>query len=262
VKLLPKGSKRFWTDSHIQAFIESTAEKTKQQVQASNPGEPPKPIDFAPLIRDWAEKYGFTPEEAKAQIDKWVADVEKSQQDFYKLCLAAFADRNFGKAGDLFAEAGQNSEKQLKAVEKRQGDLEVERTALLRETVRNYQKEGDAHYSEYAFLKAQAAYQKALTFVDRQSEPALWAQTQVEMGMASEELATRSDGSEVARNFGHAVASYRAALEVRTRQQLPQDWAATQNNLDHRSVESWPIWFSSILYFQRKMTGSALICSK
>jgi ubiquinol-cytochrome c reductase cytochrome b subunit len=33
-------------------------------------------------------------------------------------------------------------------------------------------------------------------------------------------------------------------------------------SLDHRSVESWPIWFSSILYFQRKMTGSALICSK
>ena len=66
VKLLPKGSKRFWTDSHIQAFIESTAEKAKQQVQASNRGEPPKPIDFAPFIRDWAEKYGFTPEEAKA----------------------------------------------------------------------------------------------------------------------------------------------------------------------------------------------------
>jgi hypothetical protein len=28
--------------------------------------------------------------------------------------------------------------------------------------------------------------------------------------------------------------------------------------LDHRSVESCPIEFSSILYFQRKMTGSAL----
>ena len=32
--------------------------------------------------------------------------------------------------------------------------------------------------------------------------------------------------------------------------------------LDDRSVESYPITISSILYFQRKMTGSALICSK
>ena len=164
------------------------------------------------------------------QIDKWVADVETSQQDFYKLGLAAFADRNFGKAGDLFAEAGHNSEKQLKAVEKQQGDLGAKRTALLRETVRNYQKEGDAHYSEYAFSRAQAAYQKALTFVDRKSQPALWARTQVEIGMARDELATRSEGPEIARNFAQAVAAYRAALEVRTREQLPQDWAMTQDD--------------------------------
>jgi hypothetical protein len=124
-------------------------------VPANKPGEPPKPVDFAPLIRDWAEKYGFTPEEAKAQIDKWVADVETAQQDFNKLGLAAFAEHNFGKAAGLFSEAGQNSEKQLKLVEKQQIDIEAKRTALLRETARNYKREGDADYSGYAFSKAQ-----------------------------------------------------------------------------------------------------------
>jgi NRE family putative nickel resistance protein-like MFS transporter len=39
-------------------------------------------------------------------------------------------------------------------------------------------------------------------------------------------------------------------------------WAALTLLLDHCSVESCPMLVSSILYFQRKITGSALICSK
>ena len=36
----------------------------------------------------------------------------------------------------------------------------------------------------------------------------------------------------------------------------------SSGNLDYHSVESYPMVVSSILYFQRKITGSALICSK
>lgn len=52
VKLLAKGSKRFWTDHFIQTFIERTARKAKLQVKAANPGERPKRIDFAPMIHE------------------------------------------------------------------------------------------------------------------------------------------------------------------------------------------------------------------
>jgi hypothetical protein len=81
--------------------------------------------------------------------------VEKATPDFYKLGLAAFADHNFHKAGDLFSQAGQDSEKQRKVVDAKRADL-------LQEAIRNYEKSGDARYSDYAFADALASYQKAL----------------------------------------------------------------------------------------------------
>jgi hypothetical protein len=46
IRLLRKGSKKFWTDKFIETFIEDTAEKAKLQVELSNPQEKPKPVDF------------------------------------------------------------------------------------------------------------------------------------------------------------------------------------------------------------------------
>jgi len=46
IKLLPKGSKKFWTEHFIQSFIESAVEKAKLQVKASGPGEPPKRVEL------------------------------------------------------------------------------------------------------------------------------------------------------------------------------------------------------------------------
>jgi hypothetical protein len=131
IQLLPKGSKRFWTDKFIQTFIEDTAEKAKLQVKLADRQENQKPVDFGPLIKEWASKYGFSPEEAKGQIDKWVAEVQAAQEDFYKLGLAAYAEHNFRKAGELFDEAGQNSERQLAAATKQAAEAEATRSRLL-----------------------------------------------------------------------------------------------------------------------------------
>src|SRR5262249_3185457 len=51
------------------------------------------------------------------------------------------------------------------------------------------------------------------------------------LGIALEELGTRSTGEQSAQYLEQSVTAHRAALEVRTREQLPQDWATTQNNL-------------------------------
>ena len=231
IRLLPKGSKKFWTDEFIETFIESTAEQAKLQTRLEVQQGKPEPVDFGPMIKDWATEYGFTPEEAKEQIDKWVAEVQENEGDFYRLGLAAFAEKNFGKAGELFSEAGRNSAKQLAAVVRQETELGAERVRLAQETVRNYRKAGDAHYSDYAFVAALGAYQDALRFVEREKEPELWAAVQVDLGLAKQAIGARTEGPVVRQYLAQAVAAYRAALQVRTREQLPQQWAMTQNNL-------------------------------
>ncbi len=70
VRLLPVGSKLFWTQDRIEKFIQDTAEQSKQQVK---PEGKPEEIDFSRYIKDWAAKYGFNAQQAKEEIDKWIA---------------------------------------------------------------------------------------------------------------------------------------------------------------------------------------------
>lgn len=224
IRLLPKGSKKFWTDQFIESFIESTKEKAKLQVKLADKQEKPKPVDFGPMIREWAEKYGFTPEEARKQIDQWIAEVQRNQDDFYKLGLAAFAERNFRKAGDLFTEAAERSAKELRVAKQ-------EEAKLVEETVRNYRAAGDARSNDYEFESALSAYEKALDLVDRGQHAELWAAIQVDVGWANSQLAQTSEGAAAHRRLARAVASDRAALEVYTREQSPENWAWAQGHL-------------------------------
>ncbi len=221
IRLLPVGSKKFWSDDRIEKFIQDMAEQTRQQVR---PEGSPKDIDFSRYIKDWAAKYGFSPQEARAEIDKWVADVQKNQDDLYKLGLAAFAEKNFGKAHDLFQESGNAKAERLEAVRQQE-------QTLTEETVRDFRLAGDAAYNNYDFDKALASYQRALSYVSRERQPLLWAAVFNDMGKANDELGIRVEGKAAQQHLQEAVAAYRHALEVRTREQLPQDWAATQNNL-------------------------------
>ena len=46
----------------------------------------PEEIDFSRYIKDWAAKYGFNAQQAREEIDKWIADIEKNQNDLYEGC--------------------------------------------------------------------------------------------------------------------------------------------------------------------------------
>ena len=104
VRLLPVGSMLFWTNDRIEKFIQDTAEQSKQQVK---PEGKPEEIDFSRYIKDWAAKYGFSAQQAREEIDKWMTDIEKNQNDLYKLGLAAFAKKNFREASALFNESAE-----------------------------------------------------------------------------------------------------------------------------------------------------------
>jgi hypothetical protein len=87
VRLLPIGSKLFWTHDRIEKFIQDTAEQSKQQVK---PEGKPEEIDFSRYIKDWVAKYGFNAQQAREEIDKWIVDIEKNQNDLYKPLVSRF----------------------------------------------------------------------------------------------------------------------------------------------------------------------------
>jgi tetratricopeptide (TPR) repeat protein len=73
--------------------------------------------------------------------------------------------------------------------------------------------------------------QGTLALNQRAKSPQEWARTQNNLGIAFQELGTRSVGKEGHKLLEDAITAFRSALEVRTKADLPQDWAMTQNNL-------------------------------
>ncbi|HRW09648.1 MAG TPA: tetratricopeptide repeat protein [Caldilineaceae bacterium] len=69
--------------------------------------------------------------------------------------------------------------------------------------------------------------QQALTLVDRNTNPQLWATLQVELGRS---LAMNPLGGRT-QNLEESIDAYQQALQVMTFNAMPIDWAVTQNNL-------------------------------
>jgi tetratricopeptide (TPR) repeat protein len=78
------------------------------------------------------------------------------------------------------------------------------------------------------FQEAIGAYREALRSINRNKQPADWAMTQNNLGIALARLGERESGTA---RLEEAVAAFHAALEERTRERVPLQWAATQNNL-------------------------------
>ncbi|MEO0975172.1 MAG: hypothetical protein AAFX85_18950, partial [Pseudomonadota bacterium] len=233
VRLLPVGSRKWWSDDRIEKLIADTAARAKEQVVAEGDQRPP---DFSRYIKEWAIEYGFSAEQAQAQIERWVAEVKaKEKDDFYKLGLAAFAETNFVEAQQLFRESAQANAERMRASEQALEE-ERERFEDYREaTVRDYRLAGDAAYNNYSFAEALDAYREAIALTDRDEHPRKWAAITIDVGRASHEIGIRTTGLNVQKMLAEAVGCYRAALEVYPRDQAPQDWAMTQNNPGFRA---------------------------
>jgi len=68
-------------------FLNSAASKSKEQVVK---GGEPQEIDFERYIKEWAMQYGLSPEQAKAEVEKWVAEVQQKRNSTSDLALAEF----------------------------------------------------------------------------------------------------------------------------------------------------------------------------
>ncbi len=231
IHLMPVGSRKFLSEAQIEYLIKTAAAgESKVQVAAQGAimeaGEALSSVaiqsaanitEAADFIQKWASQYGFTEAQVMEAIRKWVAQTQQEQADFYKLGLAAFAEKNFRKARELFTQSGENNEKKL----------EEAREAA----VRDFRLAGDAAYNDYRFGEALASYQRAFKHTSKEQTPVLWAAVLINIGNAQWAMGLQTHGADIHQRLAEAVAAYRAALEVRTREAVPQDWATIQNNL-------------------------------
>ncbi|MCK5231738.1 MAG: hypothetical protein KAR13_15805, partial [Desulfobulbaceae bacterium] len=228
VRLLPTGSKLFWTDDRIEKMIADFAEKPKEQVKSEGR---PEDINFGRYIKEWALQYGFSAEEVKREIDKWIAEVNEKGNDFYKLGLAAFANKNFSKAVELFQNSADLKEKQLQEIRQKKQELEKRERLLIEEIIRDYFLKGGVYYNDYQFHNALDAYQKTKGWFSREEYTRLWAFILTNIGNTQLQIGLRVKGNDIKGHLSEAVKVFRQTLEVYTRTDLPQDWARTQNNL-------------------------------
>ena len=152
VRLLPAGSRRFLSDEGIESLLRESSERAKEQV---NPGGVPQEAQVGRYVAEWARRNGLGAQQVKQEVDRWVAEVERTRGDERKLALAAFARGDYAVAAEHAESAAERKLRQLE-------ELEQERRRLRLEAVRDLTLRGDAHFSGYAFDKALESYKQKI----------------------------------------------------------------------------------------------------
>jgi tetratricopeptide (TPR) repeat protein len=220
VELVPLGSKKLWTHARIEKHIAGLA---GELAKMKKPGSGSAPVDFSFYLKEWAERYGFTPEQVKDQFDQWATEVENSE-DYRTLGLRAFYLKHFAKAAENFTMAARQGEERRKVLKENlvQTDLA---------TFENWRDAGNSYFADYRFREALEAYHKAEAIATWEQYPRQWYEIQVYLGNTQAELGARVTGEECSALLTAAVSAYRRVLQRYTRQDAPQDWARIQNNL-------------------------------
>jgi hypothetical protein len=223
IRLLPKGSDRLWTDERIESLITELAVAATRQV---TPDGGPRGIDFDTPIREWAEHYGFPPEEVRTRIDRWVQEVERADADAYRLGLAAVTRQKLRQAAALFTESAGSRAKRLgQGPSATAGDA----PSLLDETVRDFRLAGHCSYAVHDFADALDRYRSALALLDHRSErPRLAASILHDLAAASYQLGMRADGEDSRVHLRKTIDALEAALETQSRATFPHQWKQTQ----------------------------------
>jgi tetratricopeptide (TPR) repeat protein len=188
-------------------------------------------LDFKRHIQKDVTLCSLTPEEAIAEVEHWVAEVEDKRDDLSDLGRAEFYRNNLGDAARLSAQAGENMLTRLEDLRREQEQRSKEIKQLIIQVVGEFRRSGDALFTDYRFVEALQSYEKALAQVNRADEPVLWALTLFDVGRAHKELSTRVEGKAANEHLRSEVAAFRGALEVLTREHLPEHWASTQTSL-------------------------------
>ena len=224
VIIVPKGSKALWTHARIEKQI---AKMSDEIARLKKEDDTPRPIDFGFYLSEWAEQYGFTPEQVKAAFDEWAKAVEKSD-DYRTLGLRAFYQNNFPLAAENFVNAAKKDEEHIKPIQE-----QLDRKVL--SAYQNRKDAGNSLTNLYQFREALEQYTLAKLrlseLIAKEKHQREQAEVEVLIGDAKLQLGSRVEGKEATLLLAESVDLYKRALDVFTRKQLPQDWARTQHSL-------------------------------
>ena len=161
-------------------------------------------------------------DQAKAGAEKAAAELAKNQPDqgseMYQEAVRLYLDGKIDAAIALL-----DDDKLRRSAE------QAEKT--LTDAIQGWRLKANLFTLKFRFEEAEKAYETALHYINRETNPRLWAETEVDVGITHRELGIRVEGKAGNEHLADAITAYRSALEVYTREQLPQNWAATQNNL-------------------------------
>lgn len=76
IHMLPAGSKLFWTHERIEEFITRTANESAKQPKDPRGGE----TDLSSYIHELGSQYGFTPDEIRREVGKWMEAAQGHQR--------------------------------------------------------------------------------------------------------------------------------------------------------------------------------------
>ncbi|HTU93840.1 MAG TPA: hypothetical protein VMF69_27415, partial [Gemmataceae bacterium] len=259
VRMLPLGSKLFWTDDRLEMWIEQVANDAAKKLQPN--GEPIR-TDLGEHIRKLGREYGFTDAEVRREIRSWIESAKKRKSGSRALALANFAEENFDLAAKMALKWAEDVDREAARAYSLAGDafgcgpkpqygaaITAYEKALIRvERSREETQWWDISFKlagagvEFgasaepqqagpALRRAVVTYRELLKATDRKTQMQRWAMTHNNLGVGLRKQARLAKGKEAAPLLAQAVAAYHAALEVYTKNSAPRHWAKVQYNL-------------------------------
>ena len=226
IRLLPVGSKLFWTHERIEEFIARTAGESAKKP----PGRPGEATDLSAYILELGRHYGFTADEVRQEIGKWMEVARKDVTDFRRQGMVAFAEKNFRLAGENFRRSAEEMEQQAaKKLRASAADRELSGDSFL--SARDYRQALQQYRHALTLLKT---YKDSLGPLGIKTYPEHTVDVQrltFESANAKIGLGERVAGPDSRRHLEDAVREYQRLIAQVPRSSNPRQWAWTQNNL-------------------------------
>ena len=173
----------------------------------------PALINFSGHVADWAKEAGLTPKEAEAEIKQWT-EAKNNQENLYRKGLGNFYLKQFGKAAQFFNQSVIAKSEQLQKFQQKDGTLSEEGETLILEGVRDLRLLGHVLHQGLDYANAIKAYQQALPFISKETNPDLWAATVLDIGQSLADLAVGNQKTTDDKALDSAQEAFQKALEI------------------------------------------------
>ena len=231
--MLPEGSKLFWTHQRIEEFIARTAGESAKK-PPSRPGEA---TDLSAYILELGRHNGFTADEVRQEIGKWMEVARKDVTDFHRQGMVAFAEKNFRLAGENFRRSAEEDG----AAGRRRSPRErrpIASSPATRSTTRGIIARPSQQYRHALTLLN--TYKDSLGPLGIRTYPEHTVDVRritLKSANAKRGLGEQVAGPDSRRHLEEAVREYLGLIAQVPRSSDPRQWATTQNNLGAVALE-------------------------